>query len=354
MKSQDRRYDIDWVRVIAIGLLLIYHTAIGFQSWGRKIGFITTETPWSSLWTPMAMLNVWRIPLLFFVSGMGVYFAIQNRNWHQLIAERASRILLPFLFGMALIVPAGIYIWQYYYSQDFAYSFSPGHLWFLGNIFLYVLILSPVFFYLKNNESGNVALYVKRTLGSPLGLLLMVAAFVLETLFLEPAAYELFAVTWHGFFLGMIAFLFGFCFVYSGNEFWKMAINCRWPFLATGLILYTFRITEFTASSPAYLPAIESASWVLAVFGFASKYLNHPSSTLNYLSQAAYPVYILHMIFLYLGSLIIFPTSLSVQLQYVFVLLFTFTGCFGMYELIKRIPYLRPLFGFKFPGKKSR
>ena len=79
MLTSNRRYDIDWVRVIAIGLLLIYHVAIGFQSWGIMIGFIANEKTWESLWIPMAMLNVWRIPLLFFVSGMGTYFAIQNR-----------------------------------------------------------------------------------------------------------------------------------------------------------------------------------------------------------------------------------------------------------------------------------
>src|SRR5450432_3316502 len=100
MLTTNRRYDIDWVRVIAIGLLVIYHTAIGFQPWGMMIGFITTEKPWVSLWTPMAMLNVWRIPLLFYVSGMGVYFAIQNRNWRQLLLERTSRIFVPFVFGI--------------------------------------------------------------------------------------------------------------------------------------------------------------------------------------------------------------------------------------------------------------
>jgi glucan biosynthesis protein C len=100
-----RRYDIDWLRVIAIGLLLIYHVAIGFQSWGGMIGFIATSKPWTALWTPMAMLNLWRIPLLFFVSGMGVYFAMQMRNWKQLITERTLRILLPFVFGMFAIVP---------------------------------------------------------------------------------------------------------------------------------------------------------------------------------------------------------------------------------------------------------
>ena len=32
--------------------------------------------------------------------------------------------------------------------------------------------------------------------------------------------------------------------------------------------------------------AIESNIWIFAVFGFAYKYLNHPSRALNYLSQA--------------------------------------------------------------------
>src|SRR3989337_1686885 len=99
MLTSSRRYDIDWLRVIAIGLLLIYHIAIAFQPWGVMIGFIVNKKPWQSLWIPMTMLNVWRIPLLFFVSGMGVYFAIQNRNFKQLLLERAGRILVPFVFG---------------------------------------------------------------------------------------------------------------------------------------------------------------------------------------------------------------------------------------------------------------
>src|SRR5687768_8657479 len=175
MSVINRRYDIDWLRVIAIGLLLIYHVAIGFQPWGIMIGFITNEKPWTSLWIPMAMLNIWRIPLLFFVSGMGVYFAIQNRNWKQLLQERAGRILLPFLFGMFIIFPISTYIWQSYYQFDRTYSPHPGHLWFLGNIFAYVLILSPVFFYLKRNEEGIVVKGIKSILCNPLGLLIIIS-----------------------------------------------------------------------------------------------------------------------------------------------------------------------------------
>ena len=147
-----RRYDIDWLRVIAIGLLLIYHVAIGFQSWGIMIAFITTEKPWAALWTPMAILNVWRIPLLFFVSGMGVYFAMQQRNWKQLITERTFRILIPFVFGMFAIVPLHLLLWQHYYKMELSYVYDPGHLWFLANIFIYVLLLLSLIHILRSRH----------------------------------------------------------------------------------------------------------------------------------------------------------------------------------------------------------
>ena len=73
---------------------------------------------------------------------------------------------------------------------------------------------------------------------------------------------------------------------------------------------------------------------------------NRVVSLLN-LSQAAYPVYILHMIFLYLGSMFIFKLNVAVELQYVLTLLFTFVGCFGTYEIIKKVNVLRLLFGLK-------
>ena len=105
MHSTARRYDIDWIRVIAIGLLMVYHCAIGFQPWGMFIGFITNQESLPSLWPAMMLLNVWRIPLLFFVSGMGLFLAFQKRNLPQLLIERGKRIGIPLLFGSFFIVP---------------------------------------------------------------------------------------------------------------------------------------------------------------------------------------------------------------------------------------------------------
>ena len=111
--------------------------------------FLKSEESMEWVWVGMSALNVWRIPLLFFVSGMGVCFAIRRRDWFALMKERTLRILVPFLFGMAAIVPLHIFIWQDYYSQLIEYVFMPFHLWFLGNIFIYVAIMSPLFLLLK-------------------------------------------------------------------------------------------------------------------------------------------------------------------------------------------------------------
>jgi len=348
MSATNRRYDIDWLRVIAIGLLLLYHVAIGFQPWGIMIGFITNNKPWSSLWIPMAMLNVWRIPLLFFVSGMGVYFAIQNRNWKQLLRERAKRIFIPFVFGFFFIVPIHLFLWQRYYNQKLNYNPNPGHLWFLGNIFVYVVILSPVFFYLKRNEEGKIVTWIKKLLSNPLGLLIVITAFIIEVLLVDPNPYEVYAMTWHGFFLGLLAFFFGFCFVLSGSSFRNMLLKWRWLFLAAGISLYTYRLLQFQMKVPNFQLVIESNFWIFSVFAFGHKYLNRPGKALSYLSQAAYPIYIIHMIFLYLASLLIFPLNIDVHLKFVLALAFTVAGCFTFYEfVVRRVNIIRPLFGLK-------
>ena len=103
-----------------------------------------------------------------------------------------------------------------------------------------------------------------------------------------------------------------------------------------------------TLKSGQILTSIESMSWIFAALGFGYKYLNRPSNILSYLSQAVYPVYIIHMIFLYWASYIILPLNLTLELSLTLIILLTFIGCYVTYELIiKRIGFIRPLFGLK-------
>lgn len=351
--TTERRFDIDWLRVIAIGLLLIYHIAIIFQPWAMFIGFIKSDEPLEGLWKPMTMLNVWRIPLLFYVSGMGLYFAMRKRNWRQLLLERTKRILLPFLFGIVAITTLHMFIFQMHYNMPLGYFPHQGHLWFLGNIFVYVLILLPLFYYLKNHENGKIKRALASLMSHPWGPLLISLFFVLEVVWVKPQMFALYAQTWHGFFNGFLAFLFGYLVVYSGKTFWQTVLKWRWLYIGLAAVLFGIRYFTYATEAPGYLTAIESNCWIFGVFGLGYKYLNKPSKILNYLSQAAYPVYIIHMFVLYAGALFILPLEIPILLKFIGIIAFTGVVCYIIYEFVlRKIGFLRPLFGLKWEHKK--
>lgn len=343
-----RRYDIDWIRVIAIGLLLIYHIAIIFQPWAMFIGFIRSDKLIELLWVPMTMLNVWRIPLLFYVSGMGLFFAMKKRNWKQLFFERSKRILLPFVFGFLAITPLHMFAFQKYYNMPLSYYPHSGHLWFLGNIFIYVLLLSPLFFYLKKNNNRKFKKAISKIMTYAIGPLSVSVFFILEVSLVKPQLFEIYAQTWHGFFNGLLAFLFGYLFFYNGLTFWKTVSKWKWVYLGIATVLFIIRLYGFESLETIYITAIESNCWIMGIFGLGHHYLNKPSALLNYLTQAAYPIYIIHMFVLFLGACIILPLKIHPLLQFIAITLFSFISCFIVYEFtITRMPFLRPLFGLK-------
>jgi len=351
MSDSHRRYDIDWLRVIAIALLLIYHIALVFQPWGIYIGFIQSSESSEAIWVPMSLLNVWRIPLLFFVSGMGVCFALRRRDWKQLLTDRARRILLPLVFGSFFIVPIHTFIFQKYYDQEIIYSPSLGHLWFLANICIYVTQVIG-FAFLDQTYDYKFYNVIRKFLKKPYLLYLFLIPFILEAELVNPEYFSSYVSNSHGFLLGMLAFFFGFQFIAIGVDFWNAVDKIKFTSLIVAFGLYLIRLIYFDLNGPNYLTSIESMNWIFAIFGFGYKYLNKPSKILSYLSQSVYPVYIVHMIFLYWASYLILPLNLPLEINLILIILLTFIGCYITYEiLIKRIGFIRPLFGLK--GKQK-
>ncbi len=344
-----RRYDVDWLRTLALGLLIIYHVVITFQPWAPYIGFIVNKEPIEWLWTAMSMINVWRIPILFLISGMGVYFAMERRNGRQLLGDRALRILLPFVFGYFFIVPILAVVVTQFYSVKTTYSPAAGHLWFLANIFLYVLFLLPVLVYWKNRPDNFILRFLSKLFQYRLGLLLMTLPLILEAIILKPGnKFVTYAGTWHGFWLGMVCFLTGFILISLKDTFWQAAKRIRWIVLILAFSLYLSRMLEINVGAAQNaLFGFESMSWMLAILGFGSLYLNHPSAKLDYLSSAVYPVYILHLPIQFVLSYYIIPLELSAGLKLILLLVGTFGISFGIYEVIRRIKWIRPLFGMK-------
>ncbi len=347
----NRRHDIDWLRVIAIGLLLIYHIAIIFQPWAMFIGFIRSDEMLEILWKPMTLINVWRIPFLFYVSGMGVYFAMRKRTVGQLLADRALRILVPYLFGIVAIVPLHFLIFQNYYHQPLSYFAHPAHLWFLGNIVIYISLLFAIFNYLMKHPENKFRAFLQKVMSKVWGPMLVIPFFIAEVLLIKPDIFSLYAQTMHGYGIGFLAFFFGFILVYTGAPLWNTLLKWRWVYALLAFAFAGFRLMYFQGSSPNYLMAIESNVWIFALFGFGYKYLNRPSKLLSYLSAGAYPIYIIHMFVLYGAASFILPLSMPVMLKFILTVLVTLITCIVLFEAIKRIRILRPLFGMSFTVK---
>jgi glucans biosynthesis protein C len=71
----NRRYDLDWLRVIAFGILMLFHSGMGFTSYQWHVVNYESSRLIDEL---VSFLHQWRMPLLFFISGAAVWFAMEK------------------------------------------------------------------------------------------------------------------------------------------------------------------------------------------------------------------------------------------------------------------------------------
>ena len=346
-----RRHDIDWIRIIALGMLIIYHAAVAFQPWGHLISFIQNKESSEILWLFMMVFNIWRIPILFMISGMGAYFALRNKNWKVFLKDRSARILFPYIFGFFFICPITVFLASTFYGKQTGYYPNPGHLWFLGNIYAYVLLLLPIMLYCIKNPDNFIFKIFRILLKHRLGIFSLALITGLEGVLFSPKHYINYAMSIHGFMLGLICFFLGFILVSMKNDFWPIIKNTRSIALILAsifcMIRFYFVFTMIDYDGPKFVIGFESMCWMLTVFGYGAIYLNHQSKALTYLKDAVYPVYILHMRLQSLLCYLIMPTKLPLLLKLNLLIIGTLFCSIFLYEIIKRMNWIRPIFGLK-------
>lgn len=341
-----RRFDLDWLRVIAIGLLVVYHCAIAFQPWAAFIGFPVAPQASPGLWPAMMILNIWRIPLLFFVSGMGFSLACRRRSLKALWKERWLRIGVPLVVGSLLIVPLQQMVLQASYAMKPVYKPAMQHLWFLGNILVYVALFSPLMYLLPEALGRWFRTWTQRPWGQAMFLLLVLVAFVAEAVLMEPMPFELYAFTGHGWVLGALAFLAGILLMAADQLVWVRLGQFKFLFLLGALGLYMYRLWQVPLAVPLHFVAMESCLWILGIFGAAFSWLNRPSHILSLLKEAAYPVYILHMLWIYSAPFWLFPLGLPAIWGYGLLCVVTVAGSLASYILlIRNYKVTRMMFG---------
>lgn len=372
-----RRYDLDWLRFIAIVILLFFHTGMLFNPWGWHIK--NNETSESFRYW-MTWLHFWRMPLLLFISGAGTYMAMGKRTPSQFAGERFSRLFIPLVFGMFVVVPPQIYyehINQYNGYWDFyktVFEFRPypegslswHHLWFILYLLVYSLLAIPLLTFLRSPKSSLFKERIKAVLSSPAGILFIPASIILITqVILRPY----FPEETHALLDDWAYFTFYFCFFlfgmacYSNPALWEsIGRNRKHLLVSTIAMLIPFYIFYFHLRELIHLPwsmdTVETAfdvtaiyvSWftVITVIAFGQHYLNRPHPLLAKINEGLYPFYILHQtVIIFLGYYIC-QLSWTIAAKYWSVSLLTLVSCLIFYLLlIKPFNPLRIVFGMK-------
>jgi len=375
--SQQRRHDLDWLRLIAIAILLFFHTGMWFNQWGWHVknNETTTSFQYWMIWS-----HYFRMPLLLFISGAGTYMALGKRTPKQFTGERFRRLFIPLVFGMFVVVPPQIYyehIKEYagyfdFYKTVFNFipypegSFSWHHLWFILYLFIFSLLALPFLNFLRSSRSEKFKERIFRLLGSPAGILLIPSVLILLTqIILRPyfpdETHDL-VHDWAFLTFYFLFFVMGII-CYSIPNLWEAIGASRKYLLVTMLLsLVPFYIIYFHFRQLIQLPwttdTIETAfdvsaiflSWftVITIIAYGQYYLNKPHPWLTKITEGLYPFYILHQTVIIAIGYYVCQWDASIAAKYWTIAMLTLISCTAFYLLLIR-PFnvMRFFFGVK-------
>lgn len=374
--STERRSDLDWLRFIAILILLFFHTGMWFNEWGWHVKNNETSTTFQ-YW--MVWSHYFRMPLLLFISGAGTYMALGKRTPAQFAGERFKRLFIPLVFGMFVVVPPQIYFefidryanyWEFYKTvfefQPYPRgSFSWHHLWFILYLLLYSLMAIPLLIFLRSPRAVSFKQKLRHVMENPFGLALAPSVIMLLT---QIALRPFFPDETHDL-TDLAFFVFYGCFFwfgivsYSDNATWlSIGKNRRFLLTAVGVALIPFYGCYLHFHQHYQLPLNNETignvydvsalflSWftVLAIMGYGQTYLNRPHRWLSKINEGLYPFYILHQTVIIWIGYYVCQIDWSITAKYWSICFLTLISCVVFYVLVIR-PFnvMRLLFGVK-------
>ncbi|HTV67757.1 MAG TPA: acyltransferase family protein [Rhizobiaceae bacterium] len=377
-----RRHDLDWLRVIAFALLIFYHVGMFYVTWDWHV----KSTHSSPLIEPvMALLNPWRLALLFFISGVALHFAIAKTTIGAFLKNRTVRLFVPIAFGMLVVVMPQSYFELLYKGEiepgliafypDY-FGLPPGpfsiitptwnHLWYVVYILFYTLILAPLFpvlLWLANGPAARFFAWLERDRSGFLIVAIPVLPFVAYRLFLDPifptthALFDDWANHAHSLTIVVLGFLAA-----KSPAFWSAIENgwrkALWIVIAGAVIIVTARLNygAVRASDTVWtlvqvIRVVYAWAMIVTLLGMAQSYFNRPSRTLSYFSDAIFPYYILHQTLIVAIGFALLDAGLPAWLEATLVTSGTVLGCIVGYELVRRAGPARPLFGLPWKEK---
>jgi hypothetical protein len=372
--SSERQPYLDWLRFLAVMLLVPFHTGMIFVVWDFHIKNDETSIGLTIL---NAFIDNWHMPLLFFLAGAATWLALNKRTARDYVGERILRLIVPLLFGILVIVPPQTYcerlqksgfrgslfdlyahLFNGVYPQG---NFTWNHLWFLLYLFLISLALLPLIGKWKR-QPGRAPLesltgwlaHGRRVF--LLALPLVVIQTSLKVAF--PGPQNLLS-DWARLLFMMVIFLYGVLFCGSTDLQRSLGRN-RSTALAAGLaIFFAFVLLhivdyrfDFGYNFPNLLQlgvrSVATWCWLIAILGFAQQYFSVGNRFLAYANEAVLPFYILHQTVIIVLGYPVVKTALPPMTKYVLINVLSFLVTMALYDLlVKRWNVVRFFFGMR-------
>jgi len=366
-----RRHDLDWLRVGALGLLILTHVTYVYRTTGWRI-----HSENAGLWGDLVVgaMAPWRMTLVFFIGGVATRFMLQSHDLGSFVANRFLRLGVPFAMAVLLLVPV---MWWVTDPESHAYGYlqyvwhTPlhahtvlgfhlpdfGHVWFLSYLLAYALAAGLAWRFAPRAWRGVEAFVERLPVWAIFGLL--AALFVLSDAAMRPVfgRTDMFIDDPAGQVRCLPPFLLG-VMVARSDAFWgKLRAARRWLVpvalvLAVVALVMAGRDTLSGHQLPPWQPGtaegIFGAAAALAILAAAQSALNRPSPRLAYFSDAIMPVYLMHQVVIVLAGTAVLRMGLPGWVEFPVLLAATALIPLAIYHVaIRRIDLLRLMFGLK-------
>jgi surface polysaccharide O-acyltransferase-like enzyme len=380
----ERWYWLDWLRVLAMGTIFLFHSSrpfVIFPSWHimnstGDLGFTLFDT----------FISGWIMPLFFVISGIAVYSSLTRRSASQFARDRLERLMIPFVFGLFFVLPVNVYydaVFHGYYVGDFvsAYlgpyftkafpfdlDFSPTYfadsnqgiyLWYLFWLFVFSIVTVHFFKWLAREGTRNKLSKLYAACNRRGGILLLAVPLIVVNIAAVPPFF-VFPSGYGGWKLPTYLVLFITAYVMASSPQFEESIEKnRVPTLLLGIItsLTIIALSAVGMSDPFAMEryyvlvstiwALNGWCWVATILGFGSKRLSFNHRFLKPANELVLPFYILHQSVIVAVAFYVVGLDLIVIEKYLLVVLASFPIIVALLYPISRINLLRFLFGMR-------
>ncbi len=371
-----RRYDVDWLRVLGMMVVFLFHNARFFDTDGWHVKSPRTTEQVTII---VVVVVQWMMPLFFVLSGIGAYHALAHQNWQQYIVSRLKRLVVPLAFGIFVIIaPWQVYLervshgqysgsfWSWYphyfegwFGLGGNFAWMGVHLWYLEFLFIFSMIALPLFLYFQSPSGVRLLGALSRFLSKPGAIFLFAVPIAIMEFIANSPALKGGLLSQRGFggwslLPYLVIFIIGFV-LGAGEGMAKTLERHRFAGLLVGVltwpvvwILVKQRNLPESSITFAALRGLLCWAHLIAICGFASRHLRFSNSFLKYANEAVLPFYILHQTIILTVGYYVLRLDTHLWLEYLIIAPISFLVIMSLYELlIRRINLLRFLFGLK-------